>query len=196
MPTPPQALRASSLLEGEPFLLAASPQPRLSLCHHGARTFSAEGTTRRLRALQGLGPRAKSQGPRAKGQEPRAKSQGPRAKGQGLRAKGREEKRRCGCLRPFAQWSFKSLVAGLEFPFVLTNSASFRLRRTWPRTFVSRQVLNSTGLTVASFAPQALRASSLLEGEPFLLAASPQQRRSFCHHGVRTFSAECPKSDK
>ena len=31
---------------------------------------------------------------------------------------------------PFAQWSFKSLGAGLALPFALTNSGRFLLRRT------------------------------------------------------------------
>ena len=33
---------------------------------------------------------------------------------------------------PFAQWSFKSLGAGLALPFALTNSGRFLLRRTVP----------------------------------------------------------------
>ena len=35
-------------------------------------------------------------------------------------------------LLPFAQWSFKSLGAGLALPFALTNSGRFLLRRTVP----------------------------------------------------------------
>ena len=41
------------------------------------------------------------------------------------------------CLRltacPFAQWSFRTLGAGSELPFALTNSASFRLSANCPQ---------------------------------------------------------------
>ena len=38
---------------------------------------------------------------------------------------------------PFAQWSFKSLGAGLALPFALTNSGRFLLRRTAHRADAS-----------------------------------------------------------